>query len=508
MANLRTSGVFSLGALGGDRVGAVPTFPTGSDFKISNGTVTGATYNGSGPTGSGYSSYWDTSSGSNYFSWTPSNASLPTAFTVIVDFETTNTNAYKMLASFDISHPSQRASFHANNAGEISWYDGAVKSFGLPYSANTRYVAIAVYNGTTITGYLVDTASGTTITAADITAAKGTSQVSPSYTTAWNSTSTIGRSANAAAEWLSGQVYGGAYWPSALTEAQLVDAVNNIRGNAAVAAATRPTRRWGGMTGRSLVETGAATGDPHWNNVTLLLDGTSATADAANQSTVSTYGTVNANQGSAGAKWANTYYIDLPNSGHVNVTLPTGKGLGRSGTPFTIEGWVRFDVLGDDGIFQLLSNPLSSSYQLPGDSLGLMVTGSNWKVYKAAGSANSGLGSVSTGTYYHVALTSDGTTLRWYVDGNQIEDYPVASATGIPAGGFPYLAIGGYFSLSYPMDGRIQDFRVTDGVARYTGSGTQTIPSGPLPQGAAVAASTNVPTTGVLTLAEDYQSKL
>ena len=267
-------------------------------------------------------------------------------------------------------------------------------------------------------------------------------------------------------------------------------------------------------------------GDPHWSNVTLLLDGTSATADAANQSTVSTYGTVNANQGSAGAKWANTYYIDLPNSGHVNVTLPTGKGLGRSGTPFTVEGWVRFDVLGDDGIFQLLSNPLSSSYQGPGDSLGLMVTSSNWKVYKAAGSANSGLGSVSTGTYYHVALTSDGTTLRWYVDGNQIEDYPVASATGIPAGGFPYLAVGGYFSLGYPMDGRIQDFRVTDGVARYTGSGTQTIPSGPLPQGAAVAATTrptrrwggmtgrslvesdNVPTTGVLSLAEHYQGTL
>ena len=230
---LRTSGVFSLGALSGDGAGAIPTFPTGSNFKISNGTVTGATYNGSGPTGSGYSSYWDTTSGSNYFSWTPSNASSPTAFTVIVDFETTNTNAYKMLASFDISHPSQRASFHANNVGEISWYDGAVKSFGLSYSANTRYVAIAVYNGTNITGYLVDTAAGTTITSADMTAAKGTSTVTPSYTSSWNSPSAIGRSAISPGEWLSGQVYGGAYWPSALTEAQIVDAVNNIRGNSA-----------------------------------------------------------------------------------------------------------------------------------------------------------------------------------------------------------------------------------------------------------------------------------
>ena len=222
------------GGMTGRSLVAVPAFPAGSDFKISNGTVTGATYNGSGPTGSGYSSHWDTSSGSNYFSWTPSNASAPTAFTVIVDFETTDTTgAYKQIASFDVSHPNERASFHAYQT-DIGWYDGSVKTFGLTYAANTRYVAIAVFNGSVITAYLVDTAAGTIVTSADITAAKGTSTVTPGYTTAWNTPSAIGRHNFYAAEYLSGQVYGGAYWPSALTEAQLVDAINHIRGQIAL----------------------------------------------------------------------------------------------------------------------------------------------------------------------------------------------------------------------------------------------------------------------------------
>ena len=56
------------------------------------------------------------------------------------------------------------------------------------------------------------------------------------------------------------------------------------------------------------------------------------------------------------------------------------------------------------------------------------------------------------------------------------------------------------------ITGDIADFRITKGVVRYTG--TFTPPQAALPQGPAVAASTNVPTTGVLSLAEDYQTKI
>jgi len=208
--------------------------------------------------------------------------------------------------------------------------------------------------------------------------------------------------------------------------------------------------------------------------VTLLLDGTSVTSDAAGQSTVSIYNpagaTVTANQGPTGAKWPNTYYIDIPNNGHINVTLPSGSGLGRNGTAFTVEAWVYFDAISDDGVFQLLPNGLLSSTGVgAADSLAMSVVGSSWKLYKGVTGATT-TGSVTTGQYYHIALTSDGTTLRWFVDGSLLDSATVASAN-IPAAGFPYMAVGGFFNLSYPMDGRVQDVRVTDGVARDIASG-------------------------------------
>jgi len=226
----------------------------------------------------------------------------------------------------------------------------------------------------------------------------------------------------------------------------------------------RRNRYFGGLIGASPV----VPYDEHWGDVTLLLDGTSVTSDAAGQSTVSIYNpagaTVTANQ-SPGAKWPNTYYIDIPNNGHINVTLPSG--LGRNDTAFTVEAWVYFDAISDDGVFQLLPNGLLSSTGVgAGDSLAMSVVGSSWKLYKGVVGATT-TGSVGTGQYYHIALTSDGTTLRWFVDGSLLDSATVASAN-IPAAGFPYMAVGGFFNLSYPMDGRVQDVRVTDGVARYT----------------------------------------
>jgi hypothetical protein len=486
MANIITSGVFSLGGLSGDGAASSPAFPAGFDFKISNGAVTGATYNGSGPTGSGYSSYWDTSSGSNYFSWTPSNASAPSAFTVIVDFEATNTNAYKMLASFDISHPSQRASFHANSVGEISWYDGSVKSFGLPYSANTRYVAIAVYNGATITGYLVDTASGTAITSADITAAAGTSTVTPSYTSAWNSLSTIGRSASAAGEWLSGQVYGGAYWPSALTEAQLVDAINNIRGNATVEATTKPTRRWGGITGRSLVATqpaveatlpsspeiGIFRGDLTQGSTTPTATNPAPTTGGTGinsyfQTTASAYYTFTP---AAASSWTLVWSADHTNQTFAFIATMNGQGL---------------------QIWNTASGGLK------------VYNGSTWVADSMAG--------LSFGDRYYFALKYDGTTLKSYRwDGaSAMSALPTASSnTAAYSINTSTAYIAQYSSPSSGLDhaenmyawayygSSLSDANLIDVFNTIGGFNDS------------AASANTLPTTGVLSLAEHYQTKL
>jgi hypothetical protein len=73
--------------------------------------------------------------------------------------------------------------------------------------------------------------------------------------------------------------------------------------------------------------------------------------------------------------------------------------------------------------------------------------------------------SVSTSVWYHIAWTWDGKTHRLFKDGTLVD-----SATNVPS---LYLGtntgIGGQSTLSdYDLDGRIEDFRITQGKARYT----------------------------------------
>jgi hypothetical protein len=79
---------------------------------------------------------------------------------------------------------------------------------------------------------------------------------------------------------------------------------------------------------------------------------------------------------------------------------------------------------------------------------------------------------VSQGVWHHVALVRYGNTLTTYVDG--VAGTP-ADCTGISFGdsGFT-VQLGGVNNAPYdaPLNGYIDEFRVTKGVARYTGSFT------------------------------------
>ena len=215
----------------------------------------------------------------------------------------------------------------------------------------------------------------------------------------------------------------------------------------------------------------ASNGDANWSDVTLLLDGSSET-DVTGLSSIVERGTVTS--GNTPSKFS--HYTDFDNTttqDNLKITLPSA--LGASNEPFTIETWARFDVLGasgNEGVFQLTpSGTTIDGTGLSGGvsgatSLGLAAINNQWRVYNEATNIDN-LGAVVADRWYHLALTSDGTTLRWFVDGSQIYSIAIAS-TSVASGGYPNLVVGCYYTQYYAMNGRIEGFRVTKAVARYT----------------------------------------
>lgn len=218
----------------------------------------------------------------------------------------------------------------------------------------------------------------------------------------------------------------------------------------------------GGLIGADPLrsKTGAVAGDSNWNDVVLLLDG-SSTSDVTGLSTVTPSASGYTTNNTSGAKF--NQYIDFQDSGYFNVAFPSA--LGVSNEPFTVETWAYFDAISNDGVFQLYP----SSFSLDGSavthtaSIAVAVSSSKWLFYDYGGN-NNNLGTSATGNWYHVAVVYDGTALVLYVDGTALK----TTTRSMPSGGWTSIGIGGYYTTSFVMDGRIEGFRVTKGVARYS----------------------------------------
>lgn len=135
---------------------------------------------------------------------------------------------------------------------------------------------------------------------------------------------------------------------------------------------------------------------------------------------------------------------------------------------WTIEFWLNLVSL-PAGTAYLFNQNASANYGTTIDmsSAGtlrfwLTTDGMSWigGTYSGASSVN-----LSTATWYHVALVRNGTTVTLYIDGTSR-----ASATGVTAT-YVYsdqaTYVMGYGGLNPPVS-YIDDFRITNGVARYT----------------------------------------
>ena len=205
--------------------------------------------------------------------------------------------------------------------------------------------------------------------------------------------------------------------------------------------------------------------DPHYANVSLLLhgdgedNGTVFTDSSPSPKTVTAYG--NAKTSTAQSKFGGSS-IAFDGSGDY-LSVPGSSGEFSFGTgDFTIEFWARWSsvtsldaICFGDGIGWTL-------YIYPD---GKLQWGRTWPIFPV--NLLESASSVTTGQWYHIAVTRESGVVKFWIDGNasgSVSDTENYSATGT-------LNIGKSHSNKW-ANGFFDDFRVTKGVARYTANFT------------------------------------
>ena len=163
-------------------------------------------------------------------------------------------------------------------------------------------------------------------------------------------------------------------------------------------------------------------------------------------------------------KWSNSIAFD--NTGDFVELLENKPKLGRGSGDFTVEGWFYWNTLPSSGSDILWSSQNSGSvyFFLTYDSGGYLRLRSN----------NTGINVTSSGTWnaqtwYHIATTREGDTYRVYQDGTEV----LSTTSTYAVGDYNDFFVGGWDVLtSWTMDGYVEDFRVTEGLARYTSNFT------------------------------------
>jgi hypothetical protein len=147
--------------------------------------------------------------------------------------------------------------------------------------------------------------------------------------------------------------------------------------------------------------------------------------------------------------------------GGQNFTFGTGD--------FTIEMWIyvvsglNADIVYYDG------RPTSTN-----GLYNIIYTNTTGKLIYSANSADriTGTTTLSTGTWYHIALSRSGTSTKLFLSGTQEGSTYTDSNSYIVGANRPVIGGNGYTLGNAPLNGYIDDLRITKGVARYTANFT------------------------------------
>ena len=209
------------------------------------------------------------------------------------------------------------------------------------------------------------------------------------------------------------------------------------------------------------------TGDPDFANVSLLLhmNGSNGSTTFTDSSSNAITVTANANAeiSTAQSKFggSSAYFdgtLDRLDTGTGITALQMGTG------DFTVEAFIRptSSVSGYKGLFGLASGYESTLYIYNGQLL--------W--YNSGTAA----GTIAVDTWYHVAASRQGTSLRVFIDGVLVDTS--TNSTDI-ASSARFTAGDSGFRANENFQGWMDEVRITKGVARYTANFTA--PTAPFP---------------------------
>jgi hypothetical protein len=212
-----------------------------------------------------------------------------------------------------------------------------------------------------------------------------------------------------------------------------------------------------------IVAAGGRRLDSFFGNVVSLLhfDGTNGSTTFTDEKGVTWTPAGNAQLSTTNAKFGTACLLLDGTGDWLEATLAAfAFGTGD----FTIEAWSRWDsIVGNRFVFSW------------GGGWGAYSFSNSWATFNGATNLIVG-GSAVINSYFHVAVTRAGTSMRMFTNGGLV-------GTGTDSTNFTNqtIRIGAQPSGSGAAQGRIDDFRVTAGVARYTAAFTA--PTVPFPNG-------------------------
>ena len=200
-------------------------------------------------------------------------------------------------------------------------------------------------------------------------------------------------------------------------------------------------------------------------NTSLLLSGTNAGIyDNAIKNNLETVG--NAQVSTSVVKYGTgSMKFNGLNSGMYLKAPPSQQYYFGTGD-FTIEGWIYANnTTQNGGMFQLATTYTSST---AANQLDFQLYNGNFYLGSNGGFQSAAFSTYSANTWYHLAVSRQGTSLKFFVNGTQAGSTLTDSTnyTGT------YLVVGALYDTPYCIDGYIDDFRITKGVARYTANFT------------------------------------
>jgi hypothetical protein len=203
------------------------------------------------------------------------------------------------------------------------------------------------------------------------------------------------------------------------------------------------------------------TRDPYFSSVSLLLhmDGSSGsttfTDSSSNGLAVTAYG--DAQVSTTDPKYGSGS-LTLDGTGdYLQTAASSVLALGTG--DFTVECWV-YVVSGtsNNGLF---------TFGGQGSGLAVSIYNGNWSL-TPDGSGGATMGAVTTGSWQHLAVTRSGSSLRLFINGTQLGS-TLGNSTNFTDN---QLKIGYYFNSSYAINAKVDEFRVTKGIARETANFT------------------------------------